>query len=187
MSDDDRVRWEERYIGAGTAALGEPERSIAVVPPANGIAWALDLACGRGRHCGPLIARGYKVVAVDISSTALRSLGRTYASVRERLCTVQADLDHWPFGFDCFELVVKIDFLDRRLFPAIKAAVRPGGHVLVDGFARDDSASSGPRRREYRLGPGELESAFTDWEILRLESCATPTAREFIFARRPPR
>jgi len=181
MTESDRIRWEARHSSAQTLPLGEPESTLEWAPFATGSAWALDLACGRGRHCEILLERGYIVVAADISSAALHTLRERHPNSGNRLFQVQVDLDLWPFAPDSFDFILQCDFLDRRLFSHMKASTRPGGHVLIDTFGVTAGSGGGPSNPLFRLEPGELQRAFEDWDILRLGSCRSP-AREAILA-----
>jgi len=184
MSESDRIRWEKKHANAGARPLGEAEATLEWAPFPSGPARALDLACGRGRNCGALLRRGYKVIAVDVAGTALRELRQRYRDARGQLFPVQADLDFWPFAPDSFDLILQCDFLDRRLFPEMKASTRRGGYVLIDTFGLEDTAETGPRNLSFRLEPDELGRIFWDWEIVRRESRRSPV-RESILARRP--
>jgi SAM-dependent methyltransferase len=179
MSEDDRTHWETKHAQAA-GERARPLASLAWLPCAAQDGLALDLACGRGRHCRPLVDLGYRVVAVDIAANALRRLYGEYA--RTEVVAVQADLDTWPFAAAVFDLVLQTDFLDRRLFRSLKASVRSGGLALVDTFC-GDWAGMGPRCGDYRLAPGELRAVFADWEIVRSEAYAP--GREATLARKP--
>jgi SAM-dependent methyltransferase len=122
-------------------------------------------------------------VAVDIAATALRQLvSRLPAPTKTGdVMPVRADLDSWPFAPGVFDLVLSTDFLDRRLFGAIKAALRMGGYALIDTFCGEDCAT-GPLCGDYRLGDGELRRLFADWTIVRSESPAL--GRDAILARK---
>jgi SAM-dependent methyltransferase len=182
MSERDRTRWEAKYRDGAGAAPALALASLAWVPPAPPRGLALDVACGRGRHCGPLLARGYRVVAIDIALTALRTAAELAAS-RKTLMPVQADLDTWPFAPAVFDLVLQCDFLDRRLFPKMKDVVRPGGHVLIDTFCGPPLDGCGPSCGDYRLAPGELAREFASWKILRRGECED--GRDAILAQKP--
>jgi SAM-dependent methyltransferase len=179
MSEDDRTRWEAKHAQAA-GERARPLASLAWPPRAALDGLALDLACGRGRHCRPLVELGYRVVAVDIAANALRRLYGEYT--RAEVVAVQADLDAWPFAAAVFDLVLQTDFLDRRLFPALKASVRSGGLALVDTFC-GDWTGVGPECSDYRLVPGELRAVFADWEVVRSEAYAP--GREAMLARKP--
>lgn len=187
MSEQDKSIWDAKHGRASGSPLGAPLPFSEWIPTASRDSWALDVACGRGRHCGVLLARGYSVVAVDISRNALHSLSRSYASGHEHLFRVQADLDDWPFANEVFDFVLQCDFLDRRIFTALKASVRPGGRVLVNTFALGGDDPSGPRNPAFRLNPGELTSTFAGWVIERTEASHGSVARSAILARKPRR
>jgi SAM-dependent methyltransferase len=129
---------------------------------------------------------GYRVVAADISRSALDAVSATRLA-RAALC-VQFDADAWPFRDACFDVVVQVDFLDRRLLPLLRAAVKPGGVVLIDTFAGPASDSvTGPRRSDFRLDYEELEQRFADWELVQTIDEPPPHARSAVLARRPLR
>lgn len=185
MSRDDLLRWEQTHAGRAGAALAAPAASILWIPPARPGALALDLACGRGRHCRSLLDAGYSVVAADISRIALREVACLDRYGTARLWPVQVDLDRWPFADDAFDLIVQVDYLERRLFDSLRRGVRAGGSVLIDTFRQGDDHASGPRNPAYRLRPGELEELFAGWEILRNEVSEENGPRQALLARRP--
>jgi SAM-dependent methyltransferase len=111
----------------------------------------LDVACGRGRHVRWLAAAGHRVTAVDREDGLLAAL----AGLAE---AVQADLEGgpWPLPGRQFDAVVVTNYLWRPLFPALKAAVAPGGLLIYETFAQAHAALGRPRRPEFLLRPGEL-------------------------------
>jgi len=111
----------------------------------------LDVACGRGRHVRLLAAAGHHVTAVDREAELLAPLG---ALAR----TVVADLEAapWPLPDETFDAVLVTNYLWRPLFPALLAAVAPGGLLIYETFALAQAAIGRPRRPEFLLRPGEL-------------------------------
>jgi len=182
MSLEDRHHWQQRHRDPSTL---NPRASVLGLPPASSPrATALDLACGQGRHSAVLAAKGYRVVAMDVSRNALR---RVLHSARDRtgLLAVEADADDWPFASAAFDLVVQVDYLDRRLFPALRRSLQPGGLLLVDTFLdRGHRNATGPSRPAFLLTPGELPTAFADFEILRYREQGSDTARAELLARK---
>ena len=182
MSDEDRERWEKTYATASDVSL-EPRPTIRWLDTAavRG-AVALDVACGRGRHVPALSALGYRVIAADISRHALTDVAR----MPPRAALVQIDTDAWPFRAACFDVVVQVDFLDRRLLPTLRKSVKPGGVILIDTFAGPGGENvTGPRRSEFRLEYGELDRRFADWELVQSIELPAPHARAAMLARRP--
>ena len=119
-----------------------------LLPPA---AQVLDVACGHGRHVHWLAAAGHRVTAIDRDPALLAPLAGLAT-------TLVADLeaDPWPLPGRRFDAVVVTNYLWRALFPALKAAVAPGGLLIYETFAQAHAALGRPRRPEFLLNPGEL-------------------------------
>ena len=146
-----------------------------LLPPA---AQVLDVACGHGRHVHWLTAAGHAVTAIDRDATLLAPLAGLAT-------TLAADLeaDPWPLPGRTFDVVVVTNYLWRALFPALKAAVAPGGLLIYETFAQAHAALGRPRRPEFLLRPGELldvlrdgqtssatgESASGKWHVIAFE------------------
>jgi len=123
-------------------------RWTALLPPG---AQVLDVACGHGRHVHWLARTGHHVTAIDRDPALLAPL----SGVAD---TVLADLEGgpWPLPGRCFDAVIVTNYLWRPLFPALKAAVAPGGLLIYETFAQAHAALGRPRRLEFLLRPGEL-------------------------------
>lgn len=181
MSVDDRLRWEERHADA--RSLSPRESVLALPPPASVGSLALDLASGQARHANALRAAGWDVVAMDVSRNALRHARSTGNG--GSLMLVQADVDAWPFLPQSFDLVVQVDFLDRRIFPLLRDGLRADGLLLIDTFLDLGRPNrDGPSRSDFLIRPGELASAFAGMDILRCEETNGETARAILLARR---
>jgi hypothetical protein len=102
-----------------------------------------------------------------------------------------ADVATWPLPRARYGLVVVVDFLDRRLLPALREAVAPGGALLYETHRQDPARDAEPAlRREFLLEPGELDRLCDGWSILlRHDTIGThhdrPALRSGILARRP--
>ena len=125
-----------------------------LLPPA---AQVLDVACGHGRHARWLAAAGHAVTAIDRDAALLAPLDGLAA-------TLQADLEAgpWPLPGRQFDAVVVTNYLWRPLFPALKAAVAPGGFLIYETFALAHAALGRPRRPEFLLRPAELIDVLRD-------------------------
>jgi len=194
VRDDDRERWSERH--RADAGLPPPsafvERAVGLfgAPPAPAARRALDVACGRGRHALWLAARGYAVDAVDYALPALTALQRTARDRRLDVRCVAADVGQWPFATARYDLVVVVSFLDRTLWPALRAAVAPGGALLVETFVADPSMAAPPMNPAYLLAPGELDDVCAGWEVVARYAGVgshhdARIARAGVLARRP--
>lgn len=126
------VRWAE-YLVPGAAVL--------------------DLACGSGRHARWFGTSGHPVEAVDRDAGALAMLDGV-ANVATRV----ADLESgpWPYAGRTFGAVIVTNYLYRPLFPALLAAVAPGGLLVYETFARGNERHGRPSNPDFLLEPGEL-------------------------------
>jgi tellurite methyltransferase len=72
------------------------------------------------------------------------------------------------FGREQYDLVVVFFFLQRQLFPALGAAIKPGGHLIYKTYtAEQQRFSGGPSHPMFLLEPNELLHAFSSLRVLR--------------------
>lgn len=162
MGASDRERWDARHAAV---AVGEPMPPGALLGrehllPAPGR--ALDVACGRGAVAVWLARRGFVVDAVDVSTAGLDG-GAELAGrhgVGDRIRWVRADLDDGlPDTGPGYDVVVCQRFREPSLYPALAAALRPGGLLVVTVLSE-----VGDEGGRFRAAPGELLAAFGDLE-----------------------
>jgi tellurite methyltransferase len=179
MSIEDRTRWEEKH--RRVSAL-KPRASVQALPPAAAGALALDVACGQGRHSAALREAGYEVVAMDVASAALEHTRRTASGAM----LVQGDADAWPFAAGAFDLIVQVDFLERRLFANLEQSLKRGGLLLIETFLDQGRPNAeGPSNPAFLLRRGELAEAFGELRIERYDEKEGDTARATFLARKP--
>ena len=113
----------------------------------------LDLACGQGRHARHLAGLGYLVEAVDRDSASLTALAGV-AGITIRC----ADLEGtpWPYEADRFDGIVVTNYLYRPLVVDMLAALRPGGVLIYETFARGNEMFGRPSNPEFLLRPDEM-------------------------------
>lgn len=159
--------WNERY-SRGEHIIKEPMPLLVRVAGELKSGRALDLACGTGRHAIFLAERGWKVVAVDASHVGIeiaREVARVHnVDVDWRV----ADLERGEFEIEteAYDLVCVFYYLQRDLFPKIRAGVKPGGLAIAAIHMVDDSSEIKPMNPNFLLHPGELRAEFSGWEIL---------------------
>jgi SAM-dependent methyltransferase len=138
--------------GEGEAASAWVTRFTPLIVPGGSV---LDVACGSGRHCRLLAARGFRVTGVDRDSAALATLHGVHT-----VTTVAADLEHapWPLPGARFDAVLVTRYLHRPLFPALLDAVAPDGVFLYETFSVGNEAFGKPSNPDFLLAPGELLS-----------------------------
>ncbi|MCA1632732.1 MAG: methyltransferase domain-containing protein [Acidobacteria bacterium] len=174
--------WDERYR-RGEHATDEPSRLLVraveefaaqVGGESFGGRRALDLACGAGRHALFLAGLGFQVTAVDASRAGIEL---TLARARERDLSVDArvaDLERGEFIIEeaAYDLVCDFYFLQRDLFPRMRAGLRPGGLLVAAIHMVDESPLAKPMRDDFLLRTGELREAFSELEILHYRETA---------------
>jgi SAM-dependent methyltransferase len=174
MSQEERRTWDERFR-AGDHAGTEPDSFLASLDeyrallPESGR--ALDVACGAGRNAVWLAQRHWSVTGCDISMEGLRK-ARGLASVRGvTIDLVCADLENAPpFQNNCqgiFDLILCFFYLERSLYPYLKAALKPGGLIFYKTYTLGHKrVTASPMRNAYLLEPQELLHAFQDFRVL---------------------
>jgi tellurite methyltransferase len=137
----------------------------------------LDLACGTGRH-SLLFAEqsGCKVLGVDSSAVAIELMRARDPGIETMVCAAE----EFAFAEEAFDLAIVSMFLDRNLFPKIRACVKPGGRVAMAIPLVDGREGVKPMNPDYLLEPGELAAEFhaPDWVCEHsIETLPHPPAR----------
>jgi len=187
--EEDRIKWDARYGGAGYLFSFAPsrfleqclERVCALTPGRR----ALDLACGEGRNAIFLAQKGFQVTAVDISPRGVEKGASRAAELGVDVDFVQADLQDYRLE-ESYDLIVDFNFLLRPLIPKMVAALRPGGVIVMETILDTPSLEEG-HTRSFLLAQGELGRLFSredgTIELLEEEPAGpTPVAR-VIFKR----
>lgn len=153
MADDDRKRWDARYM-AYSGGL-EPSSIVMKYWSLASVGNALDIACGNGRNSLFLAEKGFRVDAADISTIATDRLRAQNATINV-ICT---DLDAWDCPPNHYELIINIRFLNRGLFPSIQAGLKPGGILIFESFLNGEADT-------YCLKHNELPEAFPSFKVI---------------------
>lgn len=173
--------WDERYAGAdylfGTEPADFLKREAGVLPPASRV---LCLADGEGRNSVYLAGRGHQVTAMEASGVALDKARALAAGKGVSVAFRQSGIEDWDWtqGFDAV-LGIFIQFappaMRARIHQGIAQAVKPGGLVMLHGYAPRQIANGtgGPRAEENMYTLDLLRSDFAGWEVLRAEDYDT--------------
>jgi SAM-dependent methyltransferase len=155
MSDGSRDAWQKLYARHGLQYGGRGD-TRALEPHLGPGMLALDAGCGDGKTTD-LLSRKCEVVGCDFSREALVSM-RSQRQAADSLNLVECNLMSLPFEREKFDAVTCIHALshmvanDRsRAARELSRVLRPGGHVLVEVFGRQD----------MRFGEGEEVEAAT--------------------------
>ncbi len=163
-------KWAKRH-SEGEASNQPHElvaRFVLQLKPGRAPKRVLDLACGVGRHALYLAELGWQITAVDSSKVAIEILSQSAAAKGLQVDARVADLERGEFIIepDSYDLIVNCCYLQRDLFPAIKAGVSIGGCVLAVIAIVDDDPEVKPMNPAFLLQPGELRAQFDGWELL---------------------
>jgi len=119
----------------------------------------LDIASGGGRHARHFLKCGHPVTAIDQNDEPLEWLcDETKATV------IQADMETGPSVFAeggplaglTFGGIVVVNYLYRDMFEDLLNALKPGGVLIYETFARGNEEFARPRNPDHLLKSGEL-------------------------------
>jgi SAM-dependent methyltransferase len=185
-TEDVQKHWDDRYAEKDRIWSGRVNAQLAAVAETLTPGTALDLGCGEGGDAVWLAEQEWRVLAVDVSETAL---SRAAAEAERRGVLDRIDFQHhdlsdsFPAGtFDLASAQYFHSFvrLERpQILRRAAAAVRPGGLlVIVDHGAPPPWAR--PEVHDHPF-PGtdevldELDLPAEDWERVRVETVDRPT------------
>lgn len=172
-----RTAWDDRYGAEGYLFGKAPNAFLAAQSARLERGWsALAVADGEGRNGVWLAEQGLNVLSVDSSYVAQEKARRLAQSRGVDLRVELANLETWAFPPAAFDVVAAIFIqfagpdLRDRLFDGMKATLKPGGLLLLQGYRPEQLAygTGGPRIVENLYTEALLREAFADFEILEL-------------------
>lgn len=201
MSDTRRDHWDKVFTTKADESVSwyqlDPATSLRLIHACNlsKEAWIIDVGAGASHLPDALLDEGFRNIGVlDVSAAAL---ARTRTRLAERTASVRfivADVAAWKPDFpvalwhDRAVLHFLTDPTDRAAYAdAVRQAVKPGGFVLIAGFA-----PSGPERCSglpvVRADQNAIASLLgPDFDLLDgfEENHQTPTGgqQRFVFTR----
>ncbi|KAF1711539.1 SAM-dependent methyltransferase [Pseudoxanthomonas kalamensis DSM 18571] len=175
----DTARWDQRYATDdyvfGTAPNAFLASQAFRLQPGM---QALAVADGEGRNGVWLAEQGLQVLSVDASDVGLHKAAALAAARGVSLRTELADLGEWDWGRGDYDIVVAIFIqfagpaLRRRLFEGMRAALKPGGLLLLQGYRPEQLGygTGGPKEAENLYTAELLREAFAGMDILHLHA-----------------
>jgi tellurite methyltransferase len=201
MERDEKTLWDRRYREGSHSSLerdsflAEAYSSfLAQRSPGD----ALDVAGGAGRNALWLAQRGWRVRLIDGSEAGI-ALANENARMLEarsgaalprrsgRIETQLLDLNSIrSLGQSQYDLILVFFYLRRPLFPAISAALKPGGLLIYKTYTIEQQRfHSGPRNPDYLVQPGELQEAFRSLRVLHYQERLASAATAELVAEKP--
>jgi SAM-dependent methyltransferase len=162
-------RWNYVFsTGAGTSFSLKPNALLADTVKGVKPGKALDVGMGEGRNAVHLARLGWDVTGMDPAEVGLAIARRSALEAKVRITTVLQTAEEFDWGEKRWDLIAVIYMNPRGLEKQIRASLKPGGLLVVEGFHKD--ATKG-----RKIGGGvvfdtdELKNLFPDFEDVRYE------------------
>jgi len=191
-SDDERERWNRKYREAPDAwmtpdpfLLRAFSEYILPLFPHGGT--ALDFAGGAGRHAIWLAQQGWEVTLIDISETGVEQARQNAGPLASHIHFVVDDLTGFTASQTQFDVVMAFFYLERKIFPEIVKAIRPGGLLLYKTLTMEQmKLGGGPKDPAHLLETGELLRLAHGLQVLHYrEEVAEKATAEFVARKEP--
>ncbi|RZA08188.1 MAG: methyltransferase domain-containing protein [Proteobacteria bacterium] len=165
---DERTAWDRTYSRRDYVFGKDPSDFLVEHVDKLPKGRALDIATGEGRNAVFLAKKGFRVEGVDISVVGLRKAQKLAAENGVKVQTTNADLNKYPIKANSYMAILNFYYLQRSIFPQIKAGLKKGGVVMFENHLVDQLKLPGGNTWEkgFLLEKGELKKAFEDFEIL---------------------
>ncbi len=159
----DKKRWNEKYL------KGDMHKNVSTIVQDYveyaKVGNALDVACGNGRNTEFLHTKGFHVDAVDISDEALNQI-KSGATINK----IEANLDKYNLAPNKYDLIVNINYLNRRLVSQMKDSLKSGGLIIFKTFLLAHGDFKIPTMNlDYLLRKNELLHMFIGLDIIYYE------------------
>jgi SAM-dependent methyltransferase len=193
-ADASHPDWDDSYAGLPPPwDVGRPQAAFVRLAEAGRLTGALlDAGCGTGEHALLAARDGARAQGIDVSPRAIAA-ARTKAAERGIDATFRVhDALHLDTLGQSFDTVIDSglfhvfgDAARSQYVTAVRAALRPGGHLHLMCFSDRQPGDWGPRR----VTEGELRAPFgVGWRIESLVAdrfdinpgLGTPTAEAWL-------
>jgi SAM-dependent methyltransferase len=173
-ADASHPDWDDSYAGPPPPwDIGRPQPAFVRLAEAGTFIGALlDAGCGTGEHTVLAARHGARAIGIDVSPRAIEA-ARHKAAERGIDASFQVlDALHLDTLGETFDTIIDSGLLHvfddaarGRYVTALRAALRPEGHLHLMCFSDRQPGDWGPRR----ITEGELRTAFgVGWRIVSL-------------------
>lgn len=160
---DDKTRWNNKHKNVPMPMTPSAIVTEHVKPAVD--KRALDIACGAGRNTHYLAKLGYEIDAVDVSDYALSQIEHS-----TMIHTIETDLTQYIITPNRYDLILNINYLERKLFPSIMAGLKSGGVLIFETFiTAHEEGYHNPSNPDFLLRSNELPNVFCDLKVLFYE------------------
>ena len=160
---EDKQRWNAKY--EENPKEGNISKILEKYIEHVEVGQALDVACGTGVNTHFLALKGFDVDAVDISDVALKKIKKT-PSIKK----IDTDLDKYNIAPNRYDLILNVNYLNRRLVSQMKDGLKSGGIVVFETFMLAHGNFKIPTMNlDYLLRKNELLHSFIGLDIIYYE------------------
>jgi SAM-dependent methyltransferase len=160
---DDKTRWNSKHKNVPMPT--NPSAIIVKYVNQTVSTRALDIACGIGRNTHYVAKLGYEIDAVDISDYALSQIEHS-----QMIHTIETDLTQYSIKPNTYDLILNINYLERKLFPSIISGLTDGGVLIFETFiTAHEEGYHNPSNPDFLLQSNELPTVFSDLTTLYYE------------------
>lgn len=168
MAYEDKIKWNKKYQDKPELLKKRKPSSklVEIIDQIKGDK-ALEIACGTGRNSIFLAQKGFTVDALDISEVALEVLDKKgFANIQTKI----VDLEEYTPTQNSYDLIVKTNYLERKLIPSLLKALKEDGIILIETYMDHPDNQKQRSNPDFLLKKDELKSFFDDsFEIIEYE------------------
>ena len=159
MAIEDKIKWDKKYTeNPKLLEDRDPSKKLDSIIKLTQGKKALEVACGSGRNSIFLAKNGFNIDACDISKIALHTLNnKGYNTINTKLI----DMDNFIPQNNQYDLIVKTNFLDRKLIPNLLNGLKKEGLLFIETYMDDPSNTKPNSNPEFLLQKEELKSFVT--------------------------
>lgn len=158
MAKQDQIKWDKKYSESETLLnRTEPSGKFLELFSKFSKGNALDIACGNGRHSIYLAKSGYTIDAFDISEVAIDKLNQKNL---ENINAQQIDLEDFIPKSQNYDLIIKVNYLDRKLIPTLASSLKTNGVLFIETYMSHPSNEKKNSNLDFLLQNGELKNYF---------------------------
>lgn len=166
MTVDSAQKWDAKYASATLNTPANPCHALkqhSRLLPFKG--QALEVACGLGGNARFLAQCGLKTHAWDISDSALTVLNNWASLNQLPIEPLITDLEQMLLPYQQYDVIVVSRYLDRKLFPQLESALKPGGLLFYQTFLAPVQDNA-PRNPDFYINTGEFNQAWPKLQTL---------------------
>ncbi|WP_171012971.1 methyltransferase domain-containing protein [Arcobacter arenosus] len=167
MAQKDKEKWDKKYNETPRLMKDRtPSPKVVEAIQYTRGKKALEIACGTGRNSIFLAENRFEVEAFDISEVAINHLKKQNI---KNLTAIQKDLENFDIEKNSFDLIVQTNYLDRKIFPNLKEALKKDGIIVIETYMNHKENEKPPSNPLFLLKENELKEIFSDFEIIKYD------------------